>query len=132
MCSFIGTKKGLIRGSMGDSVHQACARGVRWGGEGAEGAGGRGGGKVEGEGWTNLCATASGLPFGGSSPLEAQVEWLLLKLSSKTPKHLDIDRWTCQKIPMRTHCAADLEAVSHQADLAKLSLTETSRPCSSA
>ena len=50
----------------------------------------------EGEGWTNLCATASGLPFGGSSPLEAQVEWLLLKLSSKTPKHLDIDRWTCQ------------------------------------
>ena len=86
---------------MGDSVHQACARGVRWGGEGAEGAGGRGvgrdgGGKVEGEGWTNLCATASGLPFGGSSPLEAQVEWLLLKLSSKTPKHLDIGRWTCQ------------------------------------
>ena len=34
------------------------------------------------------CATASGLPLGGSRPVEAQVQWLVLDLSSTSPSNV--------------------------------------------
>ena len=55
------------------------------------------------EKWTNLCATASGLPFGGSRPVEAQVQWLVLDLSSTSPSnvlHKNTPRILSQRLMM--------------------------------